>query len=87
MDAATLEFVLEELKESRYGDAGTSQKLMEELTLTCKFKEDDLKKFTKEVSKNCPIDATRLQKEVSEAKGRKEEAFKAINKAAGRAIS
>ena len=76
---------MEELKESCYGDAGTSQKLMEELTLTCKFKEDDLKKFTKEVSKNCPIDATKLQKEVSEAKGRKEEAFKAIMKAAGKA--
>jgi len=75
--------MLEELSESCYGDANTSKKVIEELTLKCNFKKDELDKFIREVSKNCPIDAKKLRVEIGEAEGRKDMAFQAIRKVSG----
>jgi len=52
--------------------------------LKCKLNKDELSKFISEVSQNCPLDAKKLRREISEAKGKKELAFQAIYKVAGR---
>jgi hypothetical protein len=69
---------LEELRESCLGDALSAQKVIEELTLKCSLTEDELSKFIAEVSKNCPVDAKKLYKEVLKAEGEKEAAFNSI---------
>jgi len=61
-----------------------SEESYSRVNTSCHFNEDDLKKFVEEVSKNCPIDAKKLQEEIGQAKGRKELAFQAINKVTGR---
>lgn len=67
-----------------YGDATSSKKVIEELTLKCNFNKNELHKFIREVSQNCPLDAKKLRREIAEAKGKKELAFGAIYKVAGK---
>lgn len=86
VDPKVLEFAIEELSESCGGDAPTSKKVIEELTTSCHLNEEELRKFVKNVSKNCPMDVKRLHAEIVEAEGRKEEAFKAIDKARERPL-
>jgi len=84
IDLAALEFMLEELSESCYGDASTSKKVIEQLTLKCNFNRHELSRFISEVSQNCPMDAKKLRMEIDEAKGKKELAFQAIYNVAGK---
>jgi hypothetical protein len=72
---------MEELSESCYADAATAKKIIEELTLRCFLNEQELKKFIRDVSKNCPMDAKKLEEEVVNSEGKKELAFKAIDRA------
>jgi hypothetical protein len=78
VEPKVLQFAMEELKETCYGDANTAKKIVEELTLSCGFKKEDLEKFIKEVSKNCPMDIKKLQEEVAKAEGEKARAFEAV---------
>ncbi len=48
--------------------------------------QDELHKFISEVSKNCPIDAKKLQKEVAKAEGNKGAAIQAINRSSLKAL-
>jgi len=48
--------------------------------------EKELRRFISEVSKNCPIDSKKLQKEVVKAKGKKDIAFQAVSKAGSRGV-
>ena len=86
LSSAFLSSVLEELGESCYGDARTSQEIIRELTLSCQMNEDELRRFVSEVSKNCPIDSKKLHNEVTKAKGKKDTAFQAIGKAGVRGV-
>ena len=60
--------------------------IIEELTLSCHMNQDELHKFISEVSKNCPIDAKKLQKEVTKAEGNKGAALHAINRSSLKAL-
>lgn len=80
LSAEALEFALEELSESCYGDSLNSKKVIEELTKSCHFSEAELRKFVESVSKNCPIDIKKLHEEIVEAEGKKELAFAAIGR-------
>ena len=84
MSAEALEYALEELSESCYGDSLSSKKVIEELTKSCHFSEAELRKFVESVSKNCPMDVKKLHEEVVQAEGKKDLAFRAINKVAGK---
>ena len=81
IDPYVLKVALEELTESCYADAPTAKRIIEELTLRCFLNEQELRKFIRDVSKNCPTDAKKLEEEVINAEGKKEEAFKAIDRA------
>jgi len=80
INQSTLQSALEELSESCHGDSATSKKVIEELTLSCHFNEEDMRIFIRDVSRNCPVDVKKLQEEVHSAQGRKDEAYKAINR-------
>jgi len=84
VSAEALQFPLEELSESCYGDSANSQKVIEELTTSCHLNEAELRKFVESVSKSCPMDVKKLHDKVVQAKGKKELAFRAISKVAGR---
>ena len=84
VSAEALEYALEELSESCYGDSLSSKKVIEELTKSCHFSEAELRKFVESVSKNCPMDVKKRHEEVVQAEGKKDLAFRAINKVAGK---
>lgn len=70
------------MSSSCYSDTETSQKIIEELTLSCGFEEKELRKFTSEVSDKCPIDAKKLHQEILRSEGNKELAMQAIERTA-----
>lgn len=76
-----MDYALEELSESCYGDTRSARKIIEELTLKCNLSEDELRKFIREVARSCPIDVQKLQTEITKAGGVKEFAFQAIRRA------
>jgi len=49
--------------------------------LKCNFNEAELRKFIRQVSENCPVDAKKLQKEIAEAEGKKTSIYQAIGRA------
>ena len=79
-----MEFALEELSESCYGDSANSKKVIEELTTSCHLTEAELRKFVESVSKSCPMDVKKLHAEIIQAEGKKDLAFRAISKVAGK---
>ncbi len=81
LSPAFLKSVLEELSESCYGDSSTAKSVIEELTTSCHMTKEDLSKFIRDVAKSCPIDTKKLQSEIVKAKGKKELAFQAVEKA------
>jgi len=75
LSEAFLKYALEELSESCYGDARTSQDILKELTMSCHMDEKEVKRFLSVVSKNCPMDAEKLRDEIAKAEGDKRNVF------------